>query len=152
MVSVVRRLVDVIFKGEPISPRGVSVTVLILRVFAGAMMIPYGIGKIEGFEQYSENFFEDPIGIGMVPSLVLTIFAQVVCSSALVLGLFTRAAAIVLAFNMLVASRYHLFDDFDDFATLSLPLLFLGIYVVLILFGGGRYSVDHAIFGRKADK
>ena len=59
------------------------------------------------------------------------------------------AAAIVLAFNMLVASRYHLFDDF---ATLSLPLLFLGIYVVLILFGGGRYSVDHAIFGRKADK
>ena len=143
---------DVIFKGEPISPRGVSVTVLILRVFAGAMMIPYGIGKIEGFEQYSENFFEDPIGIGMVPSLVLTIFAQVVCSSALVLGLFTRAAAIVLAFNMLVASRYHLFDDFDDFATLSLPLLFLGIYVVLILFGGGRYSVDHAIFGRKADK
>lgn len=152
MVSVVRRLVDVIFKGEPLSPRGVSVTVLILRVFAGAMMIPYGIGKIEGFEQYSENFFEDPIGIGMVPSLVLTIFAQVVCSSALVLGLFTRAAAIVLAFNMLVASRYHLFDDFDDFATLSLPLLFLGIYVVLILFGGGRYSVDHAIFGRKADK
>ena len=151
MVSVVRRLVDVIFKGEPLSPRGVSVTVLILRVFAGAMMIPYGIGKIEGFEQYSENFFEDPIGIGMVPSLVLTIFAQVVCSSALVLGLFTRAAAIVLAFNMLVASasRYHLFDDF---ATLSLPLLFLGIYVVLILFGGGRYSVDHAIFGRKADK
>lgn len=149
MVSVVRRLVDVIFKGEPLSPRGVSVTVLILRVFAGAMMIPYGIGKIEGFEQYSENFFEDPIGIGMVPSLVLTIFAQVVCSSALVLGLFTRVAAIVLAFNMLVASRYHLFDDF---ATLSLPLLFLGIYVVLILFGGGRYSVDHAIFGRKADK
>ena len=148
MASVVRRLVDVIFKGEPLSPRGVSVTVLILRVFAG-VMIPYGIGKIEGFEQYSENFFEDPIGIGMVPSLVLTIFAQVVCSSALVLGLFTRAAAIVLAFNMLVASRYHLFDDF---ATLSLPLLFLGIYVVLILFGGGRYSVDHAIFGRKADK
>lgn len=147
MVSVVRRLVDVIFKGEPLSPRGVSVTVLILRVFAGAMMIPYGIGKIEGFEQYSENFFEDPIGIGMVPSLVLTIFAQVVCSSALVLGLFTRAAAIVLAFNMLVVSRCHLFDDFA-----TLPLLFLGIYVVLILFGGGRYSVDHAIFGRKADK
>ena len=147
MVSVVRRLVDVIFKGEPLSPRGVSVTVLILRVFAGAMMIPYGIGKIEGFEQYSENFFEDPIGIGMVPSLVLTIFAQVVCSSALVLGLFTRAAAIVLAFNMLVASRYHLFYDF---ATLS--LLFLGIYVVLILFGGGRYSVDHAIFGHNTGK
>ena len=126
-----------------------SIVLFALRVFVALVTIPYGIDKIARYNALAVDFFGDPIGIGMVPSLVLTIFAQVVCSSALVLGLFTRAAAIVLAFNMLVASRYHLFDDF---ATLSLPLLFLGIYVVLMLFGGGRYSVDHAIFGRKADK
>ena len=108
-------------------------------------MLPYGIGKIEGFEQYSVNFFENPIGIGMVPSLVLTIFAQVVCSAALVVGLFSRPAAMILAFNMLVATKYHLFDDF---ATLSLPLLFLGIYCTLALLGGGRYSIDNVIFKR----
>lgn len=140
-----KRIVDFIFRNEPLPERGVSVVVLLFRVFAGLMMLPYGIGKIEGFEQYSVNFFENPIGIGMVPSLVLTIFAQVVCSAALVVGLFSRPAAMILAFNMLVATKYHLFDDF---ATLSLPLLFLGIYCTLALLGGGRYSIDNVIFKR----
>ena len=53
----------------------------------------------------------------------------------------------ILAFNMLVASKYHWFDDF---ATLSLPLLFLGIYCMLFLLGGGKYSLDSVIF--KYDK
>lgn len=140
-----KRIVSALFRNEPLSDRGLSLALLGFRVFAGLMMLPYGIGKIEGFEQYSENFFEDPIGIGMVPSLLLTIFAQVVCSAALVVGLFTRPAAIVLAFNMLVASKYHLFDDW---ATLSLPLLFLGIYCALAVMGGGRYSADGMIFNR----
>lgn len=111
------------------------------------MMLPYGIGKIQNFQEYTVNFFDDPIGIGMVPSLVLTIFAQVVCSIALIGGFFSRSAAMILAFNMLVASKYHWFDDF---ATLSLPLLFLGIYCMLFLLGGGKYSLDSVIF--KYDK
>lgn len=110
-------------------------------------MIPYGIGKIENFAEYSVNFFEDPIGIGMVPSLVLTIFAQLVCSVILIGGLFSRSAALILAFNMMVASKYHWHDDF---ATLSLPLLFFGIYCMLALVGGGRYSLDTLLF--KTDK
>ena len=106
-------------------------------------MLPYGIKKIQNFDQYSINFFDDPIGIGMVPSLILNIFAQVVCSIALIGGFFSRPAAIILAFNMLIASRYHWHDAF---ATLSLPLLFLGIYCLLIVLGGGKYSVDSLMF------
>ena len=141
------KLIDFIFKNSALSERGLSMAILMFRLFWGGMMLPYGIGKIQNFQEYTVNFFDDPIGIGMVPSLVLTIFAQVVCSIALIGGFFSRSAAMILAFNMLVASKYHWFDDF---ATLSLPLLFLGIYCMLFLLGGGKYSLDSVIF--KYDK
>ncbi len=138
-----KKLLYFIFCNKPLSDKGLSITILIFRIFAGAMMLPYGIKKIQNFDQYSINFFDDPIGIGMVPSLILNIFAQVVCSIALIGGFFSRPAAIILAFNMLIASRYHWHDAF---ATLSLPLLFLGIYCLLIVLGGGKYSVDSLMF------
>lgn len=139
-------MTDYIFRNRPLSGKSLAAALLIFRIFAGAMMLPYGIVKIQDFERYSANFFDDPIGIGMVPSLILTIFAQVGCSASLILGLFSRPSAMILAFNMLIACRYHWHDEF---ATLSLPLLFFGIYCILSLTGGGRYSLDSLIFKRK---
>lgn len=133
---------------KPVSETGLSIALLLFRIFGGAMMIPYGIGKIENFDKYAVNFFDDPIGIGMMPSLILTIFAQVFCSIALIGGFFSRPAAVILAFNMLVASKYHWHDAF---ATLSLPLLFLGIYCFLVIVGGGKYSIDSLLFKTKKE-
>lgn len=141
-----KQLLFSLFTNKPLSVKGEDIAILLFRVFAGLMMLPYGFGKIENFDMYKVDFFSDPIGIGMVPSLVLTIFAQVVCAFALTVGLFSRSAALILAFNMLIAVKFHWFDNF---ATLSLPLLFLGIYCVLILWGGGKYSVDSLLFNRK---
>ena len=140
------KLINYIFRNKPVSETGLSIAFLSFRIFAGGMMLPYGIAKIQNFREYSINFFDDPIGIGMIPSLVLTIFAQVVCSMALIGGFFSRAAAVILAFNMLIASKYHWHDDF---ATLSLPLLFLGIYCLLSFLGGGKYSIDSLLFNSK---
>lgn len=130
---------------KPLSVKGDNATLLLFRVFAGLMMLPYGLGKIENFDTYKTDFFGDPIGIGMLPSLVLTIFAQIICALALTVGFFSRTAAFILALNMLVATKFHWYDDF---ATLSLPLLFLGIYCVLTLWGGGKYSIDSLMFNR----
>ena len=138
-------LIDFFVKNKPLSKTMTASSVLLFRLFAGLMMLPYGIGKIQNFEKYSVDFFGDPIGIGMLPSLILTIFAQVVCSLTLTLGLFSRFSASVLAINMLVAVKYHWNDDF---ATLSLPLLFFGIYCFLILSGGEKYSVDTLMFNK----
>lgn len=140
------KLINFVFYNKPLHETGLSVALLLFRVFGGTMMLPYGIGKIENFQEYSINFFDDPIGIGMMPSLILTIFAQVFCSIALILGTFSRPSAAILALNMLVASKYHWHDDF---ATLSLPLLFFGIYSMLFILGGGKYSIDSLLFKYK---
>lgn len=134
---------------KSLSAKGEDVVILLFRIFAGLMMLPYGFGKIENFDTYKMDFFGDPIGIGMVPSLILSIFAQIICASALTFGFFSRLSAFILAFNMLIAVKFHWNDDF---ATLSLPLLFFGIYCLLTFWGGGKYSVDSLLFNRKMKK
>ena len=146
ILGIMRNVINFIFSNKNLSDKGLSMVILMFRLFGGGMMLPFGIKKIQNFQEYSINFFDDPIGIGMVPSLVLTIFAQVGCSLALMSGFFSRPVALILAFNMMVACKYHWHDEF---ATLSLPMLFFGIYCVLSLSGGGRYSVDACIFSCK---
>lgn len=132
-----------LWSDAPIKAEQLSLAILFLRVFIGIMMIPYGWGKITDFDRYAENFFEDPIGIGHLPSLILTIFAQVICSVFLIVGFQTRISALILAFNMAVATKYHFYDPFS---VKALPILFLGIYIAVVMFGGGRYTIDRWLF------
>lgn len=141
-----KTLIKNFFTNKPLSACWNDITLLLFRLFAGGLMLPYGWGKIEKYDEYCINFFDDPIGIGMIPSLWLTIFAQLGCSAMLMAGFMSRPAAAVLAFNMLVATRYHWHDGL---ATVSLPALFLAIYIFLTFTGGGRLSVDRMLFKNK---
>lgn len=125
-----------------------SFIILNFRSFCGLMMLPYGYGKIVNYDKYAADFFGDPIGIGDIPSLWLTIFAQTVCPIMLLLGIQTRLAASILAFNMLVAVKFHFFDPFS---IKVLPVLFLGLYILQLLLGAGKYSLDYLLYekGRK---
>lgn len=126
-----------------------SFILLFFRIFAGLLMIPYGYGKIMDYDKYTVDFFGDPIGIGMVPSLILTIFAQIGCAIFLIVGFQTRLSALVLAFNMLIATKFHFFDPFS---VKALPLLFLGIYLIITMLGGGKYTLDSLLFRSKTKR
>lgn len=128
-----------VFSADSFASERRSLTLLTLRIFAGLLMIPYGVSKIENYDKLAVEFFGDPIGLGMEPSLILTITAQVGFSIFLILGLQTRIMATLLAFHMVVATKYHFFDPFF---TKALPLLFLGIYFFIIALGAGKYSID----------
>lgn len=144
-----KRLIRAFFTSKPLSETGWNMALLLFRVFAGCIMLPFGMTKIEDYDRYCVDFFGDPIGIGMIPSLWLTIFAQIPCAIALILGLFSRPAATVLTINMAVAVKYHWNDPL---ATVSLPIAFLAMYVLLMLTGGGRFSLDSLIFKQKTGR
>lgn len=119
---------------------------LFLRVFVGFIMLTHGFFKLANFATLSTNFF-DPLGIGIVPSLALSIFAEVVCSFLLILGLLTRPAALVLVINMSVAA--FLVHSEHLFAQKELALMYLAIYIVITVIGGGKYSLDGVLFSYK---
>ncbi len=144
-----RHLVDYLLSRDSRPGNFLSFVILNFRSFCGLMMLPYGYGKIVNYDRYAADFFGDPIGIGDIPSLWLTIFAQTVCPITLLLGFQTRLSAAILAFNMLVAVKYHFFDPFS---TKVLPVLYLGLYLVQLLLGAGKYSLDYILFDKKEDR
>ena len=80
-----------------------DLSLLFLRLsFAGVMLISHGFPKVLKYTQM-KNSFPDPLGIGSSASLLLTIFAEVVCPIFIILGYKTRLFSIPLIITMLVA-------------------------------------------------
>jgi putative oxidoreductase len=123
-----------------------SVAILILRLIASSFMMVHGLQKLEMLKANPVQF-ADPIGIGEPASLTLAVFAELVCSVLLILGLLTRLALIPLIITMLVA--VFIVHSNDGFEKQELAGLYLGVYVVLIITGAGKYSVDRLITNRK---
>ena len=124
----------------------VSVGLLILRVSIGAMMIGlHGWEKYQSFADKKDSFKVPDISIlsswmTSTTSLVCTIFAEVVCSALLILGIATRPAAAILAFTMGIAA--FVVHAPDAMLIKEKALLYLTAYVVLLLTGAGAYSFD----------
>ena len=93
--------------------------------------------------------FGDPFGVGRTPSLVLAIIGEVVCSSLLVLGLFTRVAALGAAITRGTAFWLVHGGKLMGDGNGELAFLYLGGVVALFLAGGGKFSLD-AKMGAKA--
>ncbi len=123
-----------------------SVGLLLLRVGIGVLMLVHGIGKIQGFAELSGTL-PDPIGLGSRFSLIMAIGAEVGCSVLLILGAFTRLAAIPLAFTMIVA--LFIVHAADPWKVKELAAVFLLVYLSLVLTGPGRLSLDHWWFSKR---
>ena len=124
-------------------PQNIDVSLLILRVFVGLFMLTHGYGKFLQFFGDEPIQFGDPIGLGVTMSLVLAVFAEFFCSIFLIVGLATRLATIPLIVTMSVAA--FIVHAEDEFGGKEMALMYLLIYVVLLIAGAGKYSIDHWI-------
>ena len=124
-------------------PNNVSTALLILRVVIGILMLTHGWGKMETLFSGEPIQFADPIGLGANFSLTLAVFAEVLCSILLILGLGTRLAAIPLLITMLIAA--FIVHANDGFGKQEFALLYAVIYLTITLIGAGKYSLDYLI-------
>jgi len=118
---------------------------LLLRlVFGGFMLVGHGLSKAQRFTELSTSFL-DPLGIGAMPSLLLTLVAEVGFAALVVVGAFTRFATIPLIITMGVAAfLVHASDPFFMPAkgAKEPAVLFLVGYLALLIMGPGKISVD----------
>ena len=126
--------------------QSVDVALLITRVAIALLMLTHGVPKLGKFSQdpiQFMNFF----GLGEPVSLSLAVFAEVLCSVFLLLGLGTRFAVIPLSITMVVALLHvHIADPFSK---QELAWHYLLVYAVLFILGSGKYSLDHLLFKRE---
>jgi putative oxidoreductase len=131
------------------SNKKVDIALLITRIGIALLMFTHGVPKISGLFQSPVRFM-DFLGLGPAVSLSLALFAEVVCSVFVLLGLGTRLAVIPLSITMLIAA-FHVHIS-DPFAKQEMSLHFLLVYVVLFILGSGKYSIDNLLFKVKANK
>ena len=117
-----------------------SFGLLVLRVGAGTtLLLSHGWGKLANFSDRAARF-SDPLHVGSPSSLALVVFAEVFCSIAVILGLFTRLA--VVPWIIFFAVAFFIQHAADPFPRKELALLFGVISVALLFLGGGRYALD----------
>lgn len=119
---------------------------LLLRASSGGLMLfGHGISKLGRFDDEPIRF-GDPLGLGILPSLILATFAEVICAALVIIGWKTRYAAIPLIILTLVIIFVVHIDD--PFGKKELPLMYFFAYLGIFLAGPGKYSIDSQV--RKA--
>lgn len=111
----------------------------LLRIVPSAFMLTHGYPKLMKLIN-GDTQFANPFGIGQAPSLFLTVVGEFICPLLIIIGFKTRWAAIPTAITMFVAG--FIIHASDPFGTKEMALLYLTIFVVIMLLGPGKYSVD----------
>jgi putative oxidoreductase len=124
-----------------------DIVLLLVRVFIGFAMLSHGFPKLQMLLEGGKIDFFDFLGMGSQITLGLTVFAEFVCSIFLILGLFSRIALGFLIFTMIIAG--FVVHGADPFAKQEMSMIYLSIYLLLIIFGAGKVSVDYMIEKRK---
>ncbi|MBS1489167.1 MAG: DoxX family protein [Bacteroidetes bacterium] len=122
----------------------ISFVLLLLRLTVGFFMIAnHGAGKFSKLLSDEPIQFADPIGVGVTASFYLAVFAEVICSILLILGLATRLAVFPLLITMLVV--VFIIHGSDGLGRQELPFIYSAIYFSILISGAGKYSIDNLI-------
>jgi putative oxidoreductase len=135
--------------------------VLVLRLGLGGVMLPHGLQKTlglfggPGFEKMLA-FFTTVLHLPTYLA-ILPILAESLGAVLLILGLFTRLAALAIACDMFVAALLvHAGNGFfmnwlgqQKGEGFEFHILAVTMGLAVIIGGGGQFSLDYAFFGRR---
>ncbi|MFM9056600.1 MAG: DoxX family protein [Bacteroidota bacterium] len=115
-----------------------------MRVSMSALMITqHGWRKFEKLLAGGKIEFYDFMGIGETPTLVLTVLGEVIAPAFIILGLFTRIAAVPAFITMAVAVfMVHAGDPFSD---KEHALMYALAFLCVLLSGPGQFSLDQQL-------
>lgn len=126
-----------------IQPLYMDSGLLIARVAIALLMLVHGLPKLAMLFSGEPISFPGILGMSPELSLFLAVFSEVVCSLLILFGLGTRLAVLPLIVTMLVAAFY--FHLSDPFSSKEPGLLYILVYVLLLVTGSGKYSLDRLV-------
>jgi len=116
----------------------------VMRVIIGALFLLHGIDKFNNGISGVEGFFADNGVPAAALTAPLTAGLEVVLGAALIAGLFTRVAALVLA-AVMIGAIVFVKADAGILGGAELDLAYLAGLTGVALIGPGRFSLDEAL-------
>lgn len=123
----------------------IDLAILILRLFLGIVMVPHGVHKLQKLDVLNKKWREDygfPVG-----SVALTGIVQIVTGLAMIVGIYSRYAALIQALIMVVGTYVSIWKHREPFLSLptgkgwDLNFLLIGAFVVMMLLGDGKWAL-----------
>jgi putative oxidoreductase len=117
---------------------------LVFRIILAILLLFHGVSKLIGGVGFITGMLENAGLPGVFGYLVY--IGEVIAPLMILFGVFTRAAALVVVINMIVAlllvhtSQFFTLNDTGGWA-LELQGMYLGGAIVVALLGAGRYSI-----------
>ncbi len=115
--------------------------VLYLRIIVGGALLLHNVAKMQNY-----NFIIDSYrqlwGVGSATWFVAFAFVEVVCAILLIMGRWVRSAAVVLVLG--TAAGMIIYFEARSQQMIELNALYILIYLLLVITGGGYYSLDAA--------
>lgn len=121
-----------------------DIALLVARIGIAVLMLTHGVPKMTMLFSGAPVQFPPVMGLSAALSLGLAVFAEVLCSVLLIAGFATRLAVVPLIITMLIAVLF--IHAADPFAKQEMGLHYLITYVMLLIMGSGRYSLDNYLF------
>ena len=129
-----------------------NIGLLLLRLSTGGLMLFHGVAKLQG----GIGFLQGMLAAKGLPAFLAygALVGEILAPLAIIFGLFTRGAAAVVAFDMLVAiamTQLGSLCSVDLCAVnpqtggwaVELPMLYLLSSLALVFTGGGRFAVSN---------
>ena len=129
-----------------LNSRATDFGLMLLRIFAGlSLAFAHGIGKIPASGKFIRGV--DKLGFPLPEVFAWGAgISEFLGGILLALGLFTRPSAVFIAITMSVAA--FLRHANDPFGSKEKALLYLGVAIMFLIAGPGRYSIDSQIVKR----
>lgn len=115
---------------------------LALRLVFGAIFLAHGWPKIKDLKINAQNFEMMGFKPGALWGTVVAL-TEILAGVAIILGLATQIAGLVLAFQMLVATLWKIKRGQKLVGGFEFDLLLVAVGLLLATFGGGAYALDN---------
>lgn len=132
-------------KYPPNSRRMKDVAILFLRFFIGAVVYLHLIGQMQTYDNVV-NHYPQILGFDSATSFAIVAITKATLATMIIVGLFTRFAASWMMVIAALSVAEAMMPDAIPTERAKLDFVYMGIYLTLVISGGGYYSFHLARF------
>lgn len=115
--------------------------ILFLRLFIGGVMLLHIIGKLQDYDNLLLAY-HSILGFDTATSFAIITILEGVFAAMIILGVATRFFSAMMLIVVTMSIAEALLAPSPDIATAKLNFVYMGIYVTLLISGGGVYAFN----------
>ncbi len=118
-----------------------DVAILFLRLFIGGVMLLHIVGKMQSYDNILLTYHRI-LGLDAATSFAVITILEGLFAAMIILGVATRFASAMMLIVVAMSIAEALLNEMPDVAVAKLNFVYMGIYITLLISGGGRYAFN----------